>query len=83
MSNTPKKGPLQSKNFWTGIATLLASGFLYFGISVDAQAVTLIGDTAGQVTNAIETKNWTAIVLILVNSGNILIHLFKTWFATK
>ncbi len=81
MSTTPTtKSPLQSKNLWTGVATLVASIFLFFGVTVDSAAVELITDTSGQVADAIQTKNWTAILIILVNSGNMLFHLFKTWF---
>lgn len=85
MSNTTPttKSPLQSKNFWTGIATILTAAFLGFGISVDASSVDTLTQTGTQVYDAISQKNWLAAGLVLINSANVLFHLFKTWFAGK
>ena len=79
----PKKSILQSKNFWTGIATILAAAFAYFGVTVDTAAAATLTDGAQTVTDAVETKNWLALGVFLLNSGNVLFHLFKTWFANK
>ena len=79
----PKKPVWKSKNFWTGIATILAAAFAYFGVTVDTAAAATLTDGAQTVTDAVETKNWLALGVFLLNSGNVLFHLFKTWFANK
>ena len=82
-NTTPTKGPLQSKNFWTGIATILTAAFLGFGISADPGNVDTLTQTGTQVYDAIAQKNWLAAGLVLINSANVLFHLFKTWFGKQ
>ena len=85
MSNTtaPTKSPLQSKNFWSGIITILTAVFLGLGIKADAAAAGQLAEVGTDVATAIAQKNWLAAGIVLVNSANILFHLFKTWFGKQ
>lgn len=74
------KSPLQSKNMWTGIISILTAVFLAFGVMPDADAVSTLTETGTAVAEAISQKNWLAAGLVLINSANIIFHLFKTWF---
>lgn len=82
-NTTPTKSPFQSKNFWTGVVSILSALFLAFGVAPDADAVGDLSETGTAVADAIKSKNWLAAGLVLVNSANILFHLFKTWFGKK
>jgi len=78
MSNTATtKTALQSTNFWTGIATIVAALFSYFAISPDLDGAAVLADGAQQAVTAISTKNYIALFGVVVNVGNILYHLFK------
>jgi len=85
MANQPSttNSPLKSKNFWSGIITIITAAFLGFGITVDASGVDTLTQTGTQVYDAIAQKNWLAAGLVLVNSANVLFHLFKTWFGKQ
>ena len=83
MANTTPttKSPLKSTNLWTGIATLVAAAFAYFGVSPDMAAATDIASTTTQVVDAIETKNFALLFGVLINAVNIVTHLVKTYFS--
>jgi len=84
MANQPTtKSPLKSKNLWTGIITIITAVFLGFEVMPDPAAVDVLSDTGAAVAEAIKTKNWLSAGLVLVNSGNIIFHLFKTWFGKQ
>ncbi len=85
MSNTTPttKSPLQSKNLWSGVITILTAVFLGLGIKADAAAAAQLTEIGTDVAEQIAQKNWLAARIVLVNSANILFHLFKTWFASK
>ncbi len=82
MANTTpaKKSPLKSTNMWTGIATLVAAAFAYFGVSPDAAAAVDLANTTTQVVDAIETKNFALLFGILINAVNVVTHLVKNYF---
>ena len=76
-NTTPAKTPLQSTNFWTGLATVIAALFSYFFISPDPTAAADLSNAAHTAVEAISAKNWVALFAVLINGGNILYHLFK------
>jgi peptidase E len=80
-NTTPTKTPWKSTNFWTGIATVLAAGFAYFGISADAAAAVDLADTTTRAVEAIESKNWALLFGVGINVVNIVTHLWKTYFS--
>jgi hypothetical protein len=82
-NTTPTKSPLKSKNLWTGIITILTAVFLGFEVMPDPAAVGVLTDTGTAVVEGIKTKNWLSAGLVLVNSGNIIFHLLKTWFGKQ
>lgn len=79
MANTKPttKGPLQSTNFWTDIATVLLSGALFFSITPDAAAANEIASGAHTVVDAFQTKNFVLALPGIIKLANILWHLFK------
>lgn len=77
MSNTVTKTPLQSTNFWTGIATVIAGAFSYFAVSPDLSAADVLVGEAQKAVDAISTKNYVAIFAVAINVVNIFVHLFK------
>ena len=83
MANTTPttKSPLKSTNLWTGLATLVAAAFAYFGVSPDAAAAADLANTTTQVVDAIETKNFALLFGVLINAVNIVTHLVKTYFS--
>jgi len=76
-----KKSPLKSQNMWVGIATIIAAAFAYFGVSGDAATANELADTATDVANAIDEKNWGLLFGVGINAVNIITHLWKTYFA--
>jgi len=85
MANTTPttKSPLQSKNFWSGIITIVTAVFLGFGVKADITAASQLADIGSDVAEAISQKNWLAAGIVVINSGNIIFHLLKTWFGKK
>ena len=85
MANTTPttKSPLQSKNLWSGVITILTAIFLGLGIKADAAAAAQLAEVGTDVAEQIANKNWLAAGIVLINSANILFHLFKTWFGNK
>ncbi len=71
-----KKTSLKSTNFWTGIATIVAAGFGYFSIYAELGAAEALSAEAGKAVEAIETKNYFALISVAINAGNILYHIF-------
>lgn len=82
-NTTPTKSPLKSKNLWTGVISIITAVFLAFGVAPDPEAVGVLTDTGTAVADAISQKNWLAAGLVLINSANIIFHLFKTWFGKQ
>ena len=75
--STLKKSPAKSTKFWTGISTVVLAGFAYFFITPDFDAAQTLGDEARIAVEAVNTKNYIALITVFVNIGNILFHLFK------
>lgn len=77
MSNTATKTPLQSTNFWTGVATVGTAAFSFFAITPDYDSAAALATEAQKAIDAVHTKNIVAGFAVLINLGNILWHLFK------
>lgn len=76
MSNTTQKPVGKSRNFWTGIITVVTGAASYFLISPDVVAADVLAGEAHKAVDAISTKNYVLLFGVLVNAGNIIWHLF-------
>jgi len=80
MSNTtptPKKSRAKSLNFWNTLATIGVSAFTYFSLTPDIAAAGDLAQVATDATKAIEMRNWGALGLLFVSSGNLVWHILK------
>jgi hypothetical protein len=81
MANTqplpPKKSRAKSLNFWNTLATIGVSAFTYFSLTPDTTAAADLAKVATDATNAIEARNWAALALLFVSSGNLVWHIIK------
>ena len=77
---TPTKTPFQSTNFWTGILTVIAAAFAYFGVAPDLAVSNELADTTKDVVDAVVTKNYALLFGVLINVTNIVQHFIKTYF---
>lgn len=72
------KTPLQSSNFWTGLATIIGIIMALFHISPDAQLVQQGAESVTQVVSAVESKNWLTLLGLLA-TGNLINMVTKIW----
>lgn len=69
-SQMAKEKPFwKSWNFWAGIFSTAVLTLAYFGIDIPQ-------DTPQRIWDAVESKNWTILIGILVNVFNIFYHRF-------
>lgn len=80
---TKAKSPVKSKNFWTGILTILTALGLLIGVQPDPALAHDLSTSAQETMAAFQAKNYFALITIAGNAWNVLHHLFTTYFGNQ